>query len=96
MSVVITHPEFGIYLGNCSGMGFWSKLDPVGQPAAITFPSKEVAQSHAAEWDEQIGGLEFRNVEPDCFQYATVEACVAAGLEAWDPSRADDSAPRLT
>ena len=33
---VLYHPEDGVYLGGFMGLGFWSNLDPVGQPEAVT------------------------------------------------------------
>lgn len=92
MSVVITNPEMGIYLGCCMGMGFWSKLDPVGQPSAVTFPSAEEARKIASTWESTPADLAFVNVVPDDGGYASVAACVAAGLDPWtfdEPAVAD-------
>jgi hypothetical protein len=84
MSVVIVHPEFGIYLGSFIGLGFWSKLDPAGQDAAVTFPSQQDAEQFMGTWDEGAPqGCQFITVIPDQGEYASVSACVAAGLEAW-------------
>lgn len=90
---LLTHPEMGTYIGNALGLGFWSKLDPVGQDAAVTFDSFDDAWAHARTWD---GGCE--GVEPYCLLadesaylrngpavYAPIAVCVAAGLQAWDP-----------
>jgi hypothetical protein len=49
---VLHHPEAGIYLGNFLGMGFWSHLDPVGQPQAVTFATETEALTHIQSWDE--------------------------------------------
>ncbi|MBY0466254.1 MAG: hypothetical protein K2W33_15055 [Burkholderiales bacterium] len=90
--VVIVHPEMGIYLGSCMGMGFWSKLDPVGQPSAVTFANPEEAQAHMQGWDcgpqegaschaviaDQIDGQ-----GPYAAHFASIQACVQAGLEGW-------------
>lgn len=84
MSVVIVHPEFGIYLGSCMGLGFWSKLDSAGQDAAVTFPSQQDAEQFMGTWDEGAPqGCQFISVIPDQGGYASVTACVAAGLDAW-------------
>lgn len=48
---VLYHDEMGIYLGSCMGLGFWTKLDPVGQNEAVTFESSEQALKHASTWD---------------------------------------------
>jgi len=97
-------PKIGIYLGNCMGMGFWSLCDPAGQPSAVTFATESEAAVHVASWDVQPEfQIEIRPVEADDGMidgassrerthptYASVAACVAAGLPAWDP---DDRAP---
>lgn len=84
MAWVLTHPERGVFLGCWLGLSFWSKLDPAGQPAAPTFPSTEEAESFMAEWE---GGrpqdVRLVEVVPDDGTYASVAACVAAGLEGW-------------
>ena len=84
MAIVITSPEMGIYLGNCMGMGFWSKLDAVDQPSAVTFVSKEDAIDFMKTWDSGIPeGVDFKEVVSDDGQFASIAACVAAGLEPW-------------
>lgn len=84
MAYVITHPEIGIYLGSCLGMGFWSKLDPVGQPCAITFQTEKQAEDHMSMWDDgKPEGIRLHLVIPDSGEYASIAACVAAGLEGW-------------
>jgi hypothetical protein len=92
MAFVIYSPELGVYLGNCLGLGFWSKLDPVGQPCAVTFPTIYEAQRHAASWDTPVKDMQFIPVQADDVSkrlgqpdYASIAACVAAGLPAWDP-----------
>lgn len=87
MAYVISHPDMGIYLGNCFGLGFWSKLDPVGQESAITFPSQDAADSHMATWENEVpAGVTLVEVSEDSEGYASVQACIEAGLEGWDPS----------
>jgi len=84
MAVVITHPEMGIYLGSAMGLGFWSKLDPVGQPSAVTFTSVSDAEDYMATWDGgRPEGVGFADVVPDEGQYASIAACVRAGLDGW-------------
>ncbi|OIQ68085.1 hypothetical protein GALL_503270 [mine drainage metagenome] len=66
------------------GMGFWSKLDAVGQPSACTFESAEQARQHMQSWDNgQPPGVRFVEVIPDDGTYASMHACVRAGLPAW-------------
>lgn len=95
---VLVHPEMGIYLGAAPGLGFWSKLDPVGQDAAVTFYDRHDAGCFMATWKEgHRDGVMVWPVVPDEAStdglgangvvYASVAACVAAGLDAWDPLR---------
>lgn len=84
MAYVITHIESGVYLGSFWGMGFWSKLDPVGQPAAITFSTAQEAEDHMSMWDDgKPEGITLHLVIPDNGEYASIAACVTAGLEGW-------------
>lgn len=88
----MVHPELGIYLGSCMGLGFWSLLDPVGQPVAVTFASPQEGRECAASWDDQPStdklraAIAFRPVAVAAADgYATIEECVAAGLPTWNP-----------
>jgi hypothetical protein len=79
MPYVINHPEMGVYLGSCMGLGFWSRLDPVDDTAA-TFDTQE----EACRWiDGRPKGAELIEVQAEPGQKATISACVAAGLDAW-------------
>lgn len=84
-SVVITHPEWGVYLGNCLGMGFWSELDPVGQPAAVVFDNETDARNHVSSWVEKFEGLNYFPIKADspCGRYVSEPACRLAGLKGW-------------
>jgi hypothetical protein len=85
MRYVLYNKEAGIYLGSCMGLGFWSKWDPVGQEAAITFPDIQTALNVVSSWDTQ---LECQPIEVDIKeQYASIADCERAGLPAWDPNR---------
>ena len=92
MSIVIHHPELGVYLGNFLGLGFWSKLDPVGQDVACVFEDEDEARAHVLSWDEPVDGCLYTKVESDHLQGASIEACAAAGLEVWDPDGMHDDA----
>lgn len=92
--VVLTHPEWGIYLGSCMGLGFWSKADPVGQNSACVFESEDQARRHVASWDpdpelsppqrpDDFGYAPVSTVHP---LYATLAEIEAAGLEPWNPN----------
>lgn len=83
---VLYSPKNGIFLGSCLGLGFWSKLDPVGQDAAPTFPESRTALDVAQGWDDcpkDIMSVEVRTLGED--RYATIAECVAAGLPEWTP-----------
>lgn len=83
---VIVSSRMGIYLGSCMGLGFWSKLDPAGQSSAVTFDSISSAEEYMRSWE---GGrpddVSFVPVSPDDGTFASISACVAAGLDAWSP-----------
>lgn len=84
--VVLVSSELGIYLGECMGLGFWSLLDPAGQDAAVTFPNEAAAREHVSTWQDQPQDLRCVAVAAGLDGYASVEACVAAGLPAWHPT----------
>lgn len=44
MNYVVTHPEWGVFVGLGGGLAFWSKIDPVGQPAVVCFATEADAQ----------------------------------------------------
>lgn len=80
---VIYDEEMGVFLGHCIGMGFWSRLDPVGQDSAVTFVSEE--QAH--ELMVMMGKQDCRVVEvrTEDERYASIAECVEAGIPAWSP-----------
>jgi len=85
-SYVAVHPEDGVFLGMAFGLAFFSKLDPVGQrccPAGITV--EEIRDDLQHEMPDVVGKLEFVEVETAHAYSATLEECVAAGLEEWEP-----------
>jgi hypothetical protein len=84
--VILVHPEWGIYLGSCLGLGFWSQLDPCGQTEACTFPSEAEARAVVEAWWPMVGKYDpddFRYVEVETGEdgYATMEECVSAGVD---------------
>lgn len=82
--VVIHNQNDGVFLGEALGLAFWSKLETAGQVGAVTFPSKKHAEEFMATW---IGGrpegTRLVPVTPDQGDYASMEACIAVGLEGW-------------
>jgi len=81
---IIYHDEMGIYLGSAMGMGFWSKMDPVGQTHAVTFDSPEQAKEVIATWDEPVVNCRFILVDIAEPIYASMDECLAAGLPGWE------------
>lgn len=88
---VIYSERDGVYLGSSLGLGFWSKLDPVGQDCAVTFKSTMEAIRFMATWDAsvELDGVRVVAVEADYvahgIAYASIARCVEAGLPSWDP-----------
>lgn len=89
MRVVLYNEEDGVYLGSALGLGFWSKLDPVGQPCAVTFADEQEALAYAKTWDHQmdVRAVPVETYEDvDGYWYASIAACQKAGLPGWDPN----------
>jgi hypothetical protein len=78
--IVIVHPEMGIYLGNCMGLGFFSNLDCAGQIFACVFPSENDAREHIRSWESANNPEGYRYVKVTCDQWADIDALDAAGL----------------
>lgn len=102
---LLTHPEHGIFLGTCAGLGFWSAVDPAGQDEAPTFPTEATIQAHLDSWDEPPVGperLRYKaheviiprsRINKDGSAYATLADVREAGLEPWDPAHDPDFNP---
>lgn len=81
---IITNKDWGIYLGSFMGLGFWSKLDPAGQPYACVFNSEEEANEYINTWDSRPDtAIILVKVNVNNKDYATIEECVKAGQEGW-------------
>lgn len=88
MSILMIHPDWGVYLGAAMGFGFWSKLDPVGQDAAVAFDNEAQAREHIASWDNadadpEYTRITFLQVVADKGEWASIRACVVAGVDPW-------------
>ena len=91
---VIFSPTEGVYLGSAMGLGFWSKLDPVGQNAAVTFASPSEATECIRSWEPGSAPLDIRFRTVECggpveaggVVYATIPEIVAADMPAWNPN----------
>lgn len=85
---VVYSEEKGIYLGSCMGLGFWSKLDAVGQVAAVTFSGQESVDKFVKTVDDPKVFADVKLVEVDVPEhdkyYASIDECVKAGLPSWE------------
>jgi hypothetical protein len=99
-AVVLHSPEQGVYLGEAMGLAFWSALESADQPSAPTFVSVADAQQYLASWNSPPpADLQFVWVEPEPRgQYASMDACVRAGLPKWELSQyaLEDTSPALS
>ena len=83
---LIMHPDHGIFLGSAMGLAFWSNLESAGQNRAVVLDSEDAAREFIGSWDEVPDGIELHDVMvDDDARYATIDQCVAAGLDVWDP-----------
>ena len=76
----------GIFLGMCLGLGFWSKLYPAGQDHAPTCLTRESAELMRKDLQLPQDTTRILMLHTKDSTYATIEECVAAGVERWDPS----------
>jgi hypothetical protein len=88
--IVIYTRSYGIYLGSALDLEFWSKYNPDGQDAAITFQSVREAKRFVSCWEDKPTGIQYKQVRAniiakDGSMYASIEACFRAGLPGWDP-----------
>lgn len=79
--VVITHPEFGTYIGGFLGMGFWTNLDCAGQTECVTFDSEADAIDYIKTWSENNDPAPYSFVTVDAGQWANIVALKAAGID---------------
>jgi hypothetical protein len=91
--IAIYRNGWGVYLGTALGLQAWSYASPMRQPAACTFSDEEAARKHMAEWKLKppLAESEFRlvpveaDVEREGLFFASIRACVVAGLPEWNP-----------
>lgn len=83
--VVLYSEQWGVYLGDFLGFGFWTKIDGAGQDAAITFEDDAEAFRCADSWVSKPDDLETKQVECVAARYVTIDECEAAGLPRWKP-----------
>ena len=85
---VIVHPEWGIFVGTQMGGAFWTNMHPAGMDHVVTFASPGEAAGYLKTWEPNPPpGLKAVSVEVDEDEpHATIQQCVDAGLDAWDPN----------
>lgn len=91
---ILIHAEMGIFLGSGMGLGFWSKLDAVGQEEAVTFESLPAAAKALSDWSgaedtpAEIQTVTFTepSIQPDGAVFMTIADAVRNGLPAWKPT----------
>lgn len=88
--VILWSPTMGVYLGHAMGLGFWSKMENLDLKEAITFPDDMAAMDHKKCWPSEYPDVVTKPVEDaNNDGYASMEECVAAGVEPWsDDERA--------
>ena len=89
---IITNKDWGVYLGSFIGLGFWSKLDPAGQPCACAcvFDSEDDANEYINTWESRPdSAITIVKVNVKNEDYATIEECVTAGQERWNIDTVD-------
>lgn len=83
-TVVIVHPEWGIFLGIGMGLAFWTELDCVGQEQAPVMMTEE-ADVLARHWQlpaDLKAQFIFHPVKA-VGMWATIEELDVAGLDKW-------------
>ena len=82
---LLIHPEWGIFLGTMWGMGWWSKLDSVGQLAANVFDEPDQIHKFVDTFEYKPQEYDVEKVLTKDPEWATIEEIEAMGLEAWVP-----------
>lgn len=84
---VIVHDEWGIFIGTQMGGAFWTNMHPRGMDCVVTFESPMECATYLKTWEPSPPkGLRAVPVQVDeGSKHATIEQCVEAGLDAWDP-----------
>ena len=83
--VIVVHPEWGVCLGCALGLVYWSNIDPVGQPCAVTFADEQDARQWFSDTTMHriVYALRFIPVVPDEGIHASAAVCAAAGAPSW-------------
>ena len=83
---VLFSEEKGVYLGSFAGLGFWTKVDTVGQDFAVAFDTPEEGAEWMQSWETPVPDAKPVRVTLTADRaYASIDECVAAGLPRWTP-----------
>ena len=88
---LLTHPDFGIFLGYFNSTPVWTFATPSSAlpTTAAVFKSPQEIQlfcSKTMEWDMPLTEAErlAREVDSDNDGWASIAACVRSGVEMWN------------
>ncbi len=81
MRVVITHPEFGAYIGSFLGLGFWTNMDCAGQTECVTFADETDARDFIKTWSENNDPVAYSFVTVNASSWADIATLKAAGID---------------
>lgn len=86
---VIYSDTLGVFLGRGMGRNYWSRVEPINQPAAPTFLDEADVAAYfgqTSEPEKLPDGWRLVEVWPDKpNNMASPEACANAGLPIWNP-----------
>lgn len=88
--IIIVSKEYGIFIGEQFGFGFWSKIDPVGQDRACTFETKKEAVQFIVSIKE-IQDAKAIEIEIEELPYATLADIAKADLPIWSIDNKDSN-----
>lgn len=79
-SLVVVHPEKGVFVGAAYGVPFWSNMD--WAPEVVTFETQKEALGILSQWDENVG-VHFRFVPVKCESefHASYDELKEAGID---------------
>ncbi len=83
---LLVHPEWGVYLGSMWSLGFWSKLDPVGQNSAAVFENWQEIHDFVDTWESKPKEYDIEEITTEDPNYATIsEISKLEYVEVWTP-----------
>jgi hypothetical protein len=84
MKVIIVHAEWGVFLGICLGLAFWSKLEDGGQTSAPVFNDEADATMFLEGFPPSVSREHFTFPKvPTVTGHASMADCLKAGVTPW-------------